>query len=168
MLRFNMSVYFCRITLSPSQGMPLLCPPVWLTEPLWTDPGLRSGISAHELSPLKKMHRWGMIYLTVAWNPHMWGKSHHNQCGQAPTQIFRPVKLPVLRWISCWMAMRWTSWLWSATHLEHVTQHAGSARSSKRASLGNSLASSFRGLSAARYWLVKTSDLTAKMLQQNV
>ena len=25
-----------------------------LAEPLWTDPGIKSGISAHELSPLQK------------------------------------------------------------------------------------------------------------------
>ena len=41
-----------------------------LTEPLWTDPGLKSGISVCKLiSTLKKKCRWGMNCWTISLNP---------------------------------------------------------------------------------------------------
>ena len=49
-----------------------------LAEPLWTDPGLKSGISLHELiSTLKKTRRREMNHGTFPPNPCKWGKSHH-------------------------------------------------------------------------------------------
>ena len=52
-----------------------------LTDPLWTDPGLKSGISLHELiSTLKKKKcRRGMNCRTFSPNPCMQAKSHHHQ-----------------------------------------------------------------------------------------
>ena len=51
-----------------------------LAEPLWTDPGIKSGISACEvISTLKKKkkRRWGMNSRTFSQNPRNRGKSHH-------------------------------------------------------------------------------------------
>ena len=53
-----------------------------LSEPLWTDPGLKSGISAREListskKKKKKKSRRGMNSLTFSPNPRKQGKSHH-------------------------------------------------------------------------------------------
>ena len=51
-----------------------------LAEPLWTDPGLKSGISVHEListskkKKKKKKHRRGTNCWTFSQNPHTWGK----------------------------------------------------------------------------------------------
>ena len=50
-----------------------------LAEPLWTDPGLKSGISVHKLiSTLKKRCRRGMNGQTFSQNPGRGGKSHHD------------------------------------------------------------------------------------------
>ena len=51
-----------------------------LAEPLWTDPGLKSGISLHELiSTFEKKKRWrGMNYRTFSQNPRTRGKSQHH------------------------------------------------------------------------------------------
>ena len=50
-----------------------------LAEPLWTDPGLNSGISVRELisTTKKKMRRRGMNCGTFSPNPRTRGKSHH-------------------------------------------------------------------------------------------
>ena len=52
-----------------------------LTEPLWTDPGLKSGISVLEListsKKKKKVPAGGMNGRTFSPNPRKWGKSHH-------------------------------------------------------------------------------------------
>ena len=49
-----------------------------LTEPLWTDPGLKSGFSVHELifSLKKKKCRQGMNGWTFSLNPHKQGESN--------------------------------------------------------------------------------------------
>ena len=50
-----------------------------LAEPLWIDPGLKSGFSVHELiSTLKKKRRRGINCRTFSKNPHTRGKSHHH------------------------------------------------------------------------------------------
>ena len=50
-----------------------------LAEPLWTDPGLNSGISVLELiSTLKKMRRRGLNCRTFSRNPRRREKSHHH------------------------------------------------------------------------------------------
>ena len=57
-----------------------------LAEPLWTDPGLKSGISVRELISTKakqnkknkKKRRRGMICQTFSQNPSTRGKSHHH------------------------------------------------------------------------------------------
>ena len=53
-----------------------------LAEPLWTDPGLKGGISVRELiSTLKKnkkKQRWGMNCRTFSPNPHMQAKIYHH------------------------------------------------------------------------------------------
>ena len=52
-----------------------------LSEPPWTDPGLKSEISVRELiSTLKKKkkHRRGMNCRTLPQNPRTRGKSHHH------------------------------------------------------------------------------------------
>ena len=54
-----------------------------LTEPLWTDSGLKSGISVRQLiSTLKKQNKTkcsqGMNARTFSQNPHKRGKSHHH------------------------------------------------------------------------------------------
>ena len=54
-----------------------------LAEPLWTDPGLKSGISLRELiATLKKKHRRGLNCRTFSQNPRTRGKSrnHHHVC----------------------------------------------------------------------------------------
>ena len=54
-----------------------------LAEPLWTDPGRKSGISAHDLiSTLKRTKAqagwgWGMNGRTFSKNPCTRGQSHH-------------------------------------------------------------------------------------------
>ena len=57
-------------------------------EPLWTDPGLKSGISLHELiSTLKtnkKKRRRGINCRTFSQNPRTRGKSHHRIVHTAP------------------------------------------------------------------------------------
>ena len=55
-----------------------------LAEPLWTDPGIKSGISVHELisiSKKKEKHKRGLNGPTFSQNPRKRGKSHrqHNQ-----------------------------------------------------------------------------------------
>ena len=58
-----------------------------LTEPLWTDPGIKSGISVYELiSALKKKkkHMQGMngrIFSQMSQNSHKQGKSYHHHLG---------------------------------------------------------------------------------------
>ena len=56
-----------------------------LAEPLWTDPGLKSGISLRELIPTlkkkKKKRRRGMKCRTFSQNPRTRGKSHHQHLG---------------------------------------------------------------------------------------
>ena len=60
-----------------------------LAEPLWTDPGLKSGISVREListkaiqnKKRKKKRRWGMNGQTFSQNPRMRGQSHHHHHG---------------------------------------------------------------------------------------
>ena len=50
-----------------------------LAEPLWTDPGLVSGISLHELiSTFKKKSIRGMNCQTFSENTRTRGKSHHH------------------------------------------------------------------------------------------
>ena len=56
----------------------------WLTEPLWTDPGIKSVISVHELictskkkEREKKKCRWTLNGRTFSPNPRKGGKSHH-------------------------------------------------------------------------------------------
>ena len=52
-----------------------------LAEPLWTDPGLKSGISVRELTSTKKKkkkHRRRMNGRTFCPNPRKRGKSHHH------------------------------------------------------------------------------------------
>ena len=50
-----------------------------LAEPLWTDPGRKSGISLSELiSTLKKKHRQGMNCRTFSQNPRTRGRSQHS------------------------------------------------------------------------------------------
>ena len=50
-----------------------------LTEPLWTDPGLKSGIGVHKLISTEKhkMCRWGMNYHTFPPDPCKRGKKPH-------------------------------------------------------------------------------------------
>ena len=53
-----------------------------LAEPLWTDPGLKSGINVREListKKKKKKRRRGMNCRTFSQNPRTRGKSHHHQ-----------------------------------------------------------------------------------------
>ena len=53
-----------------------------LAEPLWTDPGLRSGISVHDLiSTLKKMRSRGRNCRTFSKTSRTRGKSHHQGDG---------------------------------------------------------------------------------------
>ena len=52
-----------------------------LAEPLWTDPGLKSGISVRKLISIKKKkkkHRRAMNCRTFSQNPRTRGKSHHH------------------------------------------------------------------------------------------
>ena len=54
-----------------------------LAEPLWTDPGLKSGISVHELISTKKKKKGKrrtqeMNRRTFSQNPRTRGKSHHH------------------------------------------------------------------------------------------
>ena len=54
-----------------------------LAEPLWTDPGLKSGIGLHELvstlkKKRKKKRRRGMNCRTFSKNPRTRGKGHHH------------------------------------------------------------------------------------------
>ena len=52
-----------------------------LAGPLWTDPGLKSGISVRELSSTKKKkkkRRQGMNCRTFSQNAHGQGKNHHH------------------------------------------------------------------------------------------
>ena len=51
-----------------------------VAEPLWTDPGIKSGISVHEListskKKKKEKRRHGQTFFE---NPHKWGKSYHH------------------------------------------------------------------------------------------
>ena len=53
-----------------------------LAEPLWTDPGIKSGICVRELiftSNYKKKCRYKMNGRTFSPNPHSRGKSHHHR-----------------------------------------------------------------------------------------
>ena len=50
-----------------------------LAEPLWTDPGLKSGISVHDLiSSLKKKVQKGNELLNVSKNPCKENSHHHH------------------------------------------------------------------------------------------
>ena len=75
-----------------------------LAEPMWTDPGLKSGISMRELiSTLnkKKKRRQGMNCRTFSQNPRTRGKSHHHlhtvQVGFTTT----------VHVTNCWPQQRW-------------------------------------------------------------
>ena len=50
-----------------------------LAEPLWTDPGIKSGISMCKIistSKQQQKRRWGMSGQTFSQNPHKGGRSH--------------------------------------------------------------------------------------------
>ena len=51
-----------------------------LAKPLWTDPGLKSGISVWANLHLKKNknRRWGINCWTFSQNPHTWKSDHHH------------------------------------------------------------------------------------------
>ena len=62
-----------------------------LSDPLWTDPGPKSGISLRELiSTFKKKRRRGMNSRTFSENPHTRRKSHHHH-HHTPATLPRPV-----------------------------------------------------------------------------
>ena len=71
--------------------------PSQLAELLWTDPGIKSGISVHELISIKekerkKKGRWGINGRTFSQNPRKQGKSHR----RVPLSFSVYVRLP------CW------------------------------------------------------------------
>ena len=85
-----------------------------LAEPLWTDPGIKSGISVHELiSTLKKRKkcRQGMNGQTFSQNHCRWGKSHPHH----------------LEPLYCQLSLLWRSpsaWLHSWTHIVTCTERS--------------------------------------------
>ena len=68
-----------------------------LAEPLWTDPGLKSGISVRKLisnQKKKKKRKQGMSYQTLSQNPCMREKSHHHHHSKHSAYISALIVFP--------------------------------------------------------------------------
>ena len=141
-----------------------------LAEPLWTDPGIKNGISVHELiSTSKKKKKGGGKRKSAGreWrikhspkNPRKWGNSHCITFIPELPQV--AAGAPRWRWfpVHCWDSCNWSRCcLLCMCHSDLLTPHPHWKLSSRQSSyLENKIENKVTSFDTFFFWVVKQSD----------